>query len=216
MYQIQQGIRDNSVATALRKALTNDATISQKEVQAILKSTLDGKGKNRVTDNEYHDLMMILRKSRSITEPSRKSMIDFIAKYYALRGPYIYSKVEDLEGNPKVFSGSCAGIVQWYTTAGLARNWRQGITVKGNGAQIKKGTAVATFVDGFYPNKSHGNHAALYISQDANGILVMDQWDAANKPTISARRMLFRGKRPDGTFLDPSNNGDALSVIMTH
>lgn len=41
----------------------------------------------------------------------------------------------------------------------------------------------------------------------------MDQWagDAA-KPTISKRRMKFKGK--SGTaYLDPSNNGDAMYVI---
>lgn len=215
MYEIEKGIRDKSVAEALRKALSNNARISENEVKAVLKSTLDGKGVNRVTDDEYHDLMMILRKSRSITDPSRALMIDFIAKRYLLKGPYFYSKVDELEGKPKVFSGECAGIVQWYTKVGLARNWRQGIAVKGNSGNIKKGTAIATFIDGFYPNKPHGNHAALYISQNAQGILVMDQWSGASKPTISSRRMMFKGKNSDGTFIDPSNNGDALFVIMT-
>lgn len=34
---------------------------------------------------------------------------------------------------------------------------------------ILKGTAIATFVDGKYGNLPTGNHAALYISQDASG-----------------------------------------------
>ncbi len=163
MYEIEKGIRDTSVAAALRKVLADNSRISENEVKAILKSTLDGRGANKVTDNEYHDLMMILRKSKSITDQSRNVMTEFITKRYILKGPYVYSKVDDLEGNPKVFSGECAGIVQWYTTVGLARNWRQGITVKGNGGKIKKGTAIATFIDGFYPNQPHGNHAALYM-----------------------------------------------------
>jgi len=130
-------------------------------------------------------------------------------------GPYVYTKVDTLEGKPKVFNGECAGIVQWYTKVGLAITWKEGIKVRGNGAHIRKGTAVATFVDGKYPNKSHGNHAALYISQDAMGVWVMDQWNAPNKPTISKRRMNFLGKTEGGDYRDPSNNGDALSVIMT-
>ncbi|WP_119631433.1 BPSL0067 family protein [Methylocaldum marinum] len=77
---------------------------------------------------------------------------------------------------------------------------------------MEKGTAVATFVDGKYPNESHGNHAALYISQDGSGVWVMDQW--STKPSISKRKMLFKGKNSDGTYKDPSNNGDALSVII--
>jgi len=131
----------------------------------------------------------------------------------AKKGPFIYTKIDSLEGKPKVFSGSCAGLVQWYTTAGLAKTWKEGMVVKGSGSKIKKGTAVATFVNGRYPNKPSGNHAALYISQDANGVYVMDQWKS--KPTIGKRLMRFKGgKRADGTFPDSSNNGSALSVIM--
>lgn len=128
------------------------------------------------------------------------------------KGPFVYSRVESLEGKPKVFGGSCAGIVQWYTKAGLAKFWREGIAVRGNSVKIVKGTAVATFVDGKYPNKPYDNHAALYISQNAEGVYVMDQWKS--KPRIGKRLMRFKGKKVDGTFVDPSNNGDALSVIM--
>ena len=128
------------------------------------------------------------------------------------KGPFIYKKVESLEGKPKVFGGECAGLVQWHTRAGKADTWREGIKVRNNGRTIKKGTAIATFVDGTYPNKPHGNHAALYISQTINGIYVMDQW--TTKPTISKRFLRFRGKKTDGSYIDPSNNGDALSVIM--
>ena len=42
--------------------------------------------------------------------------------------------------------------------------------------------------------------------------MVMDQW--AGKKTISSRLMRFKGKNKDGTYPDPSNNADALSVIM--
>ncbi|GGO67767.1 BPSL0067 family protein [Bowmanella pacifica] len=127
-------------------------------------------------------------------------------------GPFIYTKVDSLEGKPKVFGGECAGLVQWHTKVGKADTWREGIKVKGNASQISKGTAVATFVDGRYPNLPHGNHAALYLSQDGTGIWVMDQW--STKPAISKRKMLFKGLNADGSYKDPSNNGDALSVIM--
>ena len=130
-----------------------------------------------------------------------------------MNGPYIYTLVDSLEGKPKVFGGQCAGLVQFYTKVGLAARWREGIQVRGNADKIKKGTAVATFVDGKYPNKPHGNHAALYVSQDAQGIWVMDQW--TSKATIGKRLMRFKGRSKDGSFVDPSNNGDALSVIRT-
>jgi hypothetical protein len=86
--------------------------------------------------------------------------------------------------------------------------------VKGNGKHIRKGTAVATFEDGFYPNRSHGNHVAYYISQDAKGIQVMDQWYEKDNDKIGTRTMRFKGKKANGLYINPSNNGDALSVIM--
>jgi hypothetical protein len=135
-----------------------------------------------------------------------------------MSGPFVYSKVDDLEGQAKVSNHACAALVQYFTRApGSAKTtWREGITVRGNGAAIKKGTAVATFVNGRYPNTLHHKHAALYLEQDAAGVWVMDQWEGDSKPTISKRRMAFQGKTSDGkAFIDPSNNGDALSVIMS-
>ena len=158
--------------------------------------------------------MMVLRKSRSISKQSRTEITEFIGKHYSLEGPFVYSKVSDLEGAPKVRSGECAALVQWHARVGLTKNWRQGIPVRGNGGLIKKGTAIATFEDGFYPNRSHGNHAAFYLWQNDDGIQVMDQWSGLSKPTISSRLMKFKGKKDDDSFEDPSNNGDALSVIM--
>lgn len=108
-----------------------------------------------------------------------------------------------------VSTGSCASLVQHYTRVGPTANWKKGDDVKGN--TIKRGTAVATFVNGVYPNKEHGNHAALYVSQDSKGIWVVDQWTELPKP--QKRKMSFLGKAPDGSWHDPSNNGDALSVI---
>ena len=73
------------------------------------------------------------------------------------------------------------------------------------------GTAIATFVEGKYQNHGTGNHAAFYISQDAVGIWVVDQWSTSG--TIRKRQLRFKGRNKDGTFIDPSNNGDAFSVI---
>ncbi|BBA36220.1 uncharacterized protein sS8_4290 [Methylocaldum marinum] len=52
-------------------------------------------------------------------------------------GPFVYTKVESLEGKPKVFGGECAGLVQWHTKAGKAGTWREGIKVRGNGDKIR-------------------------------------------------------------------------------
>lgn len=106
---------------------------------------------------------------------------------------------------------SCASLVQHYTRVGPTQNWIEGDLVKGN-KTIRRGTAIATFVNGVYPNKPHGNHAALYVSQDANGIWVIDQWEGKDEP-FTKRRLDFLGKKADSTYEDPSNNGDAFSII---
>lgn len=124
--------------------------------------------------------------------------------------PYVYANVGDLEGAAKAGNGQCVRLVQVYGNAPVTSSWREGAAVRGN-TTIARGTAIATFVNGRYPNQAHGNHAALYMSQDATGITVMDQW--TSKATISSRKLLFKGKNRDGTYIDPSNNGDAMSII---
>jgi hypothetical protein len=135
-----------------------------------------------------------------------------------MSGPYIYARVDDLEGAAPVGNKQCAGLVQYYTSVGTTEYWTNGRKVKGNALIIAKGTAVATFVGseaegkGYYANAAKDNHAAFYISQTDKGVMVMDQW--AGKKTISSRLMRFKGKNKDGSYPDPSNNADALSVIM--
>jgi hypothetical protein len=138
-----------------------------------------------------------------------------------MSGPYVYEKVDDLEGTEQVGNKQCAGLVQYYVNVGTTEYWTNGKHVRGNGSSIKKGTAVATFLkdsvegEGYYANAKHDNHAAFYISQDASGVKVMDQWaNDKRKPKVSSRTMRFLGKNKDGTYINPSNNGDALSVIM--
>lgn len=121
--------------------------------------------------------------------------------------------VDDIVGaHDELFGdGSCAALVQHHTRVGETTNWREGIIVKGNDAKIKKGTAIATFVDGKYPNKATGNHAGFYVNQDNKGITVVEQFKGLPKP--QQRHVAFIGKNEDGTFKDLSNNGDAFSVI---
>lgn len=126
-------------------------------------------------------------------------------------GPYVYGNVDDLEGKDKVDGGQCVALVKHYAGAPQTGLWTAGAVVRGQ-LLLAKGTAIATFVSGKYPNKAHGNHAALYISQDASGIRVMDQW--TTKQSISSRVLPFLGRNKDGSFKDPSNNGDAFSVIQ--
>ena len=126
---------------------------------------------------------------------------------------YVYANVDDLEGHDLVGTEHCVVLVQTFAGAPRAADWAQGASVRGN-LLLAKGTAIATFTDGVYKNRPHGNHAALYVSQDQGGIWVMDQWKGdPKKPTVSLHYLVFKGARDDGTLIDTSNNGDAFSVI---
>ncbi|WP_312515869.1 BPSL0067 family protein [Massilia sp.] len=122
----------------------------------------------------------------------------------------VYTGVGSLEGLPKEGNGECVTLVKNHTAVGWTGNWRQGEQVVGNN-NLARGTAIATFVDGRYPNHSHGNHAAFYMGQVSDGIYVMDQW--RSKPKIGKRLLRRLGKDAHGRFISPSNNADAFFVI---
>jgi len=123
---------------------------------------------------------------------------------------YIFESADKLDGQPIVGDGQCVTLVREMTKAPVTSSWKQGVTVKGD-LTIKKGTAIATFVGGKYLSKKTGNHAALYVGQDKKGVWVVDQW--VKKEKVEKRQLRFRGKQGDGQFINPSNNGDAFSVI---
>ena len=126
---------------------------------------------------------------------------------------YVYAKVEDLDQTDKVGSRQCVALLQHYAGLPQTAQWTEGRTVVGD-ATIAAGTAIATFVGGRYRSLATGNHAAFLVSQDATGIWVMDQWASdKTKPKVSKRHLLKKGRHKDGTFVDPSNNADAYSVI---
>jgi hypothetical protein len=118
---------------------------------------------------------------------------------------YIAQNLEHHSTRGAVGSGQCVALVQAWAGAPTTSTWRQGIKVKGNGSTISKGTVIATMVDGHYPNHAHGNHAAIFLSEDSNGIRVMDQW-TGHAPSI--RTIHFHG----GTG-SPSNDADKFYVV---
>ncbi|TWB21905.1 hypothetical protein FBZ89_104153 [Nitrospirillum amazonense] len=129
--------------------------------------------------------------------------------------PYVYDDVLSLltqPPKPNVGTGQCVALIEAYTSVPKPASvfWKEGSAVRGN-TSLKMGTAIATFVNGKYPSHSHGNHAAFYISQDSTGIWVVDQYSTSHG--IFKRHLSFKGKNEDGTYKNPSNNGDAFSVI---
>lgn len=125
---------------------------------------------------------------------------------------YRYDKVDELEKHGMVGSKQCVALVQIYTGAPSTSLWRQGDAAIGN-TTLKKGTAIATFVNGRYPNRSSGNHAALFVRQAPGGIYILDQWKTKSTGKISSRFVPSRGVDKNGRYKRPSDNADAFSVI---
>jgi hypothetical protein len=104
----------------------------------------------------------------------------------------------------EVGNGQCVAFVKEASGAPQSSLWKEGEKVRD--ADIQSGTAIATFIDGVYPNHPHGNHAAIYVEQSDSGIVVWDQW--SGQP-VHKRTLQFKGAGDH----DLSNNGDAFSVI---
>ncbi len=127
--------------------------------------------------------------------------------------PYVYSEVDGLDGHELVGTHQCVALVQAFARAPRTTNWKQGACARGQ-LLLAKGTAIATFEDGVYKSRPHGNHAALYLSQDQGGIWVMDQWAGdPKKVAVSHHYLRFQGAGKDGKWINAGNNGDAYSVI---
>ena len=113
----------------------------------------------------------------------------------------------------EVGNGACVALVRHYADVPNHAIWKAGKPVLGD-ALPAKGTAIATFVNGVYPNHATGNHAAFYLKQGLKGFWVMDQWVGAKKPTISSRFIRSNpGKRKDGSYSPASDNANAYFVI---
>lgn len=135
--------------------------------------------------------------------------------------PFIYKEVADLDKDPPlpmVGNGGCVDLSKYYVPGlkGVPSSaWRAGANVLASANQVARGTAIATFVNGKYPGRDHGNHAAIVLRVMKSGIWVVDQWK--EKGGISARLIRIPPPRQhynsDGTFRHPSDNALAFSVI---
>jgi hypothetical protein len=119
--------------------------------------------------------------------------------------PYIASQPGTYAGR-SVGSGQCVAFVQIAASAPLTAQWRRGSKVRGNFA-LPAGSAIATFDEtGRYANSTSGeSHAAIYMSQDASGLHVWDQW--SGQP-VHQREIRFRGGSGKAV-----NDGDRYFVI---
>jgi hypothetical protein len=122
---------------------------------------------------------------------------------------YIYSEAQTVIGKPIVddgkgnYKGECVSLVKKYVNPQPTSKWKMGVLVRGNN-NIKEGTVIATFFDG----KSYKGHAAFYVSQDGDGIIVVDQYQGLQK--IQKRKIRFKGK---ADAKDGVNDGDSYYVV---
>ena len=120
------------------------------------------------------------------------------------------SEIKKFEGQSigyGVYNGECAAGVQWAlrenkVMIGLTTAWKPGRKVRGN--NISPGTAIASFRDGSYQN----DHAAIFVSQDNNGITVYDQYNHPKKAW--GPRVLRFSAKPTGDY---SNDGEYFYTI---
>lgn len=131
----------------------------------------------------------------------------------------VYKDVDALHGEPRIEGGNCVSLIKQFAPglAGVPTTaWREGVRVVET-RSLARGTAIATFEKGRYPRRDagQGNHAAFFLAHAADGgIWVMDQMAyGRNDPIIAKRHIRPLGKKPDGTYINPSNNAEAFSAI---
>ena len=102
----------------------------------------------------------------------------------------------------------CVEFVRQATGAPQTASWKKGVAVFGATlSSIPRGTAIATFNEnGKYPTDGKGKHAAIYLSHDASGIRVLDQWNSQGE--VLERVIHFSAPN-----VPRSNSGKSFYVI---
>ena len=131
--------------------------------------------------------------------------------------PHAYDSVIMKGG--KTIGTQCVALAQQGPAAAGSKNtptttmWRQGVHVHGAPqGSIKKGTVIATFIEGIYP-VTDPRHTAVYLSHDDKCIHVIDQWDT--QPVAQENRPLTFRDLPNNRALalDDVNNGELYFVV---
>jgi hypothetical protein len=130
---------------------------------------------------------------------------------YVLDNPesHIGKAYKNAKGNTE-----CVEFIAQTLNTPLTSAWKEGKKVKGD-TSIISGTAIATFKNGVYPQTGNsGKHAAIYLSQSATGIVVVDQWRSQGE--VKKRTIKFKtdAQRQQANYT-VSNDGEAFSVIET-
>lgn len=103
-----------------------------------------------------------------------------------------------IAGNKQVGeSRQCVALVKHLAPeVGRAADWQEGPPIRDYGVPpLERGTPIATFKNGRYPNQESGNHAAIFLEYGVHdgqrGIWVFDQWQ---ERAPGRRFKAFRGQ----------------------
>jgi hypothetical protein len=135
--------------------------------------------------------------------------------------PYVPDRPEK-PGQPKLYYGECVSLLKYYIPELLHRGettgWFEGPNVIESlkkGCSIMPGTAIATFINGKF--KGHAAFFAGSFNDPKQGIriIVVEQY-LGSQPSngIISRKLHNRGKKANRSYNEPSNNGEAFSVIL--
>lgn len=104
-------------------------------------------------------------------------------------------------------NAECVEFIKQTLNAPQTKLWREGKKVTRGDMTIPIGAAIATFVDGKYPQEgTTGKHAAIYLGQNALGIQVLDQF--RRQGVVKPRTIKWT---PSSHNL--SDDGNAFSII---
>ena len=113
--------------------------------------------------------------------------------------PHMYMEVDKLKNQPRVGSSTCVDIIKLLVPGLIGRStqtWKEGANVMEAfkaGRSIPRGTAIATFENGRYPQRCQTgyegscHHAALLLSVMPGGIWILDQYIAKERPNMQMR-----------------------------
>jgi hypothetical protein len=107
-----------------------------------------------------------------------------------------------------VDNGQCVALVENVASMPNTSHWQKGTQVQGD-TNLTPGTVIATFDDnGRYENHTNGtSHAAIYVGQTSEGILVVDQWKGSHgRPDYPPHQRLIRFKNKKGNKVNQAEN----------
>lgn len=103
----------------------------------------------------------------------------------------------------------CVELIKGLLGAPSTTLWKEGRKLRPHADEIEPGTAIATFVDGRYPNsRRRGNkHAAIFLRATEGGIYVLDQF--AHQAAVKERFIPWQHPRDRRA----ANNASSYSTV---